>query len=111
LTDTPKILFQSAPISGALTTLYTSPPSGLGTVIDTMNFCNTWATVQTIRVTTAKGGYQDIGAQTLYNYLPIPSNDTFERTAAIMLGPGDVIRAQTSASGAIVIQGYGVEFS
>jgi len=110
MTDT-LVNFQGAPASGALTTLYTAPVGQLGVIIDSISICNTSGQLQTCRLTLSSGGIQDVSSATMYNYLPIQSNDTFERTAAIALMPGDQIRAIVSASGAVSIQGYGVAFS
>ncbi len=107
MTDYPGILGQASPVSGALTTIYTVTKTYA--TITSINVCNLTNLQQTFKIATSKGGYVDCTFQYVYSNVPIQGNDTFERTAALMLSTGDQVRAVVSASGAVAIQLYGVE--
>ena len=105
MSETQKILAQSAPAAGILTAAYTAPRKA---VISSLVMCNRGAAQTTVRVSCAEDGAADDSKQYVYYDLPLPANDTFIATIGMTLGADDVVRVY-SASGEVSFNLFGVE--
>ena len=85
-----KVLGQSAPAAGVLTTLYTVP-GGAEAISSTITVCNrsNIATAFRIAVRPAGAGISD--EMYLFYDIPIPGNDTFGATFGFTLAATDVV--------------------
>lgn len=101
-----KILGQSHPSAGVLTTLYTCP-AATRVVISTITMCNK-GSVDYFRLSIGIAGAADADGQYIYYDLPIQGTDTFACTFGITLGPGDVVRVYSQAGNMDFIA-FGVE--
>lgn len=91
-----KILGQSSPTGGVLTTLYTVP-SYTKTVISKIYVCNRGADA-TFRLSIANNAAADTGSQYLYWNVPLPSGETFHIPGGITIDAADLIRGYSSTS-------------
>jgi len=91
MTDTVKVLGESAPGATSLTDLYTVP-AATSTTVSTITVCNRGATATTFRVSVAPAGAGDAASQYVYYDVPINENDTFATTVGLTLATTDKIR-------------------
>ena len=91
MTDTLKVLGQSAPGAASLTDLY-PVPGATGTAVSSVSVCNRSATPTTFRLSVAPAGAADANSQYLYYDVPIAGNDTFVATLGITLAATDKVR-------------------
>lgn len=97
MTDTFKVLAQSAPAANTLTDLYTVP-AATSTAASSIFVCNRDTAATTFRISVAIAGAADAVAQYLYYDLPIKANDTFVATVGITLATTDKIRVYAGGS-------------
>lgn len=109
MTQTLKILGQSAPAAATPTTLYTVPAS-TSTVVSSIVVANTSSSSDTFRISVAIAGAADTIAQYLYRDITIPGNNTFEATMGATLAATDVVRCY-SGSGNCSFNLFGAENS
>lgn len=108
MTDTLKILGQSAPAATTATTLYTTPAS-TSTMVSSILACNRGASDTTFRVWFSIGGAADADKQYAYFDRPLPAYETFLVTAGMpSLSAGDLIRVY-AGNGNVTFQAFGVE--
>ena len=91
MTDTIKVLSQSAPAATSLTDLYTVPAS-TQTVVSSVIVCNRGLTNTTFRISIAVAGAADSNQQYLYYDVPISKNNTFVATIGLSLAATDKVR-------------------
>lgn len=91
MTDTLKVLGQSAPSATTLTALYTVP-GATQAVGSSITICNRVASATTYRISVAPAGAADTNSQYLFYDLPIQANDTYTWVLGISLGATDVVR-------------------
>ena len=109
MTQTLKVLGQSAPAATTLTDFYTVP-GATTTSVSTISVANTSSSADTFRVSVAIGGAANNVKQYLYYDITIPGNNTFMATVGLSLGTGDVLRCY-SGSGNCSFQAFGAENS
>jgi hypothetical protein len=109
MADAPKVLGQSIPAAGTLTTLYTVP-GATSTVVSTLMACNQSLAATVIRVSIAVAGAADTAKQYVYYDLPLAGLDTFAVTAGWALATTDLIRVQ-AANGNVSFNLFGVEIT
>lgn len=108
MTDTIKVLAQSAPSATSLTDIYTVAASTSAT-ISSITICNQNAATEiTFRISIAVAGLADTPKQYLYYDLPLGHNDTFIATIGVTLATTDVVRVYTSAT-SVVFSVFGIE--
>jgi hypothetical protein len=116
MTDTPKILGQVMPTNTNYATLYQAP-AGVHTVISTLSMCNTInqnvGTICSANVLIVPSTQQFTSSNTnaLYSGLQINASDTFQDTAGLTLGPGDLIFVKSYRGNDITFHVYGDEQS
>jgi hypothetical protein len=91
LTDTIKVLAQSAPAAGILTVFYTVP-SVTSTTVSSIIICNVSGSNDEFSISIAIAGATDTLKQYIYYNTPLDTNDTFIATIGITLASSDVIR-------------------
>jgi len=105
-TETRKVLFQSAPASGVLTSAYAS---GLNQVVlSSLVICNQGGTDSKVRVSIAVAAAADTGMQYIIYDDPVQPSETKAYTLGITLNSTDVIRVYSSA-GVVSFNAFGVE--
>lgn len=109
MADTAKVLAQSYPDSGTLTTAYTVPTS-TSAVVSTIKACNLGPLAAKIRVSAAVAAASDTQKQYLYYDLLVAANDSFSATEGWTLATTDVIRVQ-SDTGTVAFNIFGVEIT
>lgn len=92
MTDTIKVLGQSAPSATTETALYTVPASK-SAIVSSVVICNRGSSRTTFRLSVDVGGAGTAAADYLYYDLPIMGNDTFIATIGISLGAADILYA------------------
>ncbi len=108
MTDTLKILGQSAPAANTATSLYTVP-SSTSTMVSHVSVCNTNApgTGAKIRVWFQVAGAGDTTKQYLYYDFILDGGETLI-TSGVTLATTDVIRVQTDTAN-VAFQAFGDE--
>ena len=109
MTDTAKVLGQSIPAAGTLTTLYTVP-AATSAIVSTLTACNQSATATTIRVSIALAGAADTAKQYIYYDLALAANDNFSATQGWTLATTDVVRCY-SANGLVSFNLFGAQIA
>lgn len=107
MTDTLKVLGQSAPGAATLTDLYTVP-GATNTAVSSVTVCNRSATPTTFRLSVAPAGAADAVAQYLYYDVPLAGNDTFVATVGLTLAATDKVRCYATLA-TVSFGLYGVE--
>jgi len=97
MTDTIKILGQSAPNATTETALYTVP-AATSAIISTLSVCNRAATPATFRLSFDQGGGGTSTKDYVYYDLEITGNDSFLVTAGFSLAATDVVNVYASSS-------------
>ena len=97
MTDTFKVLGQSAPAATTLTTAYTVP-SATQAVSSSIVVCNRDAGAATFRISVAIAGAADNVKQYIAYDAPIAGNDTIALTIGVTLGATDVVRVYASTT-------------
>ena len=97
MADSPKVLAQSNPASGTLTTLYTVPANRYAVCISII-VCNQSSSTIHFRVSVAVAAAADTPAQYLYFDVVLTKNDTFIATIGVTLATTDVVRVQADSS-------------
>lgn len=97
MTETIKVLGQSAPSATTLTTLYTVPGS-TSTVVSTVTACNRASTVATFRVAVRPAGAAIANQHYLYYDVSLPGNSTFAATIGVTLATTDVVSVYASSA-------------
>ena len=92
-----KILGQAAPISNALTDIYTVP-SATEAVISTITVCNQTATNVSYSISIASNGAADANLQYIIRGGVVPAADSIGITLGITANAADVIRANTNSA-------------
>lgn len=85
-----KVLGQSYPSAATATTLYTAGTTN-GTVVSTINACNTSATADTIRIAVRPAGATLANQHYVAYNLTIPANSQYTFTGGVTLANTDVI--------------------
>lgn len=96
MTVTYKILGQSSPSSGIVTTLYTVPSATSG-VISSVVVCNRDATTSTFNIAVVKSGSTLADKDYIYCNLTLLGNDSFVANLGITLAAGDFISIASSS--------------
>lgn len=91
MTDTTKILAQSAPLATTLTDAYTVP-AATSAMVSSVIVCNQSSVATSFRISVAVAGAVDTAKQYLYYDIPIAGNDTFAATIGMGLATTDVVR-------------------
>ena len=107
MSDSLKVLGQSAPPAGALTALYTVP-SYCSATVSSLLVCNTGGGAAKFRVSVAPNSAADGLKQYLYYDEALPANRTFAATLGLTLDEGDILRVQ-SDTGSVSFNVFGVE--
>lgn len=107
MTDTLKVLGQSAPGAASLTDLYTVP-GATSAAVSSVTVCNRSATPTTFRLSVAPAGAADAVAQYLYYDVPIAGNDTFVATVGLTLAATDKVRCYATLA-TVSFSLFGVE--
>lgn len=101
----PKVLAQHAG-TGSLTSVYTSPSAGGGTVVSSIVFAGVTGTgIAEVRV--AVGAAADAAVQVLVPVFAVRASEHLALTEGITLAAGDVVRV--NASGGVNVHLYGSE--
>lgn len=107
--DTVKVLAQTNPSAGILTTFYTVP-AVTSTVISSIIVCNISNSSDQFSISIAIGGASDTSQQYIYFSTPLDTNDTFIATIGITLAATDQVRV-ISLNGGLTFNLVGVEVS
>lgn len=107
MTDTFKVLGQSAPAATTLTDIYTVGAS-TSAVVSSLVVANRSATATAFRVSVAPAGAGDATSQYLYYDIAIEGNDTFAATLGIGLATTDVVRVYATLA-TLTFSVFGVE--
>lgn len=107
MADALKILGQSLPAGGTLTTLYTVP-GATSAVASSIIACNQSSLPARFRLSVAVAGAADERKQYFYYDELIPGNASFPITIGISLATTDVLRCQ-SDNGQVAFTATGVE--
>lgn len=102
-----KVLGQSSPAAGTLTTLYTVP-AAVAAAVSSIAVCNRGAFPATFRVSVAVGGAVDAVAQYIFYDVTVPANMTYIATIGVTLATTDVLRV-LSNSGLVSFSAFGDE--
>tara|TARA_R110000822_G_scaffold235648_1_gene366440 strand:+ start:178 stop:507 length:330 start_codon:yes stop_codon:yes gene_type:complete len=97
MTNTVKVLGQSAPLATTLTVLYTVPAL-TRTTSSSIVICNRSVVDATFRVSVAVSGAADATKQYLYYDQAVEANSTFIATIGITLSLTDEVRVYASAA-------------
>lgn len=110
MSDTLKVLAQSAPTASSITDIYTVP-GATSTTISSIMVCNQNSTGSiNFRISIAVSGASDTPKQYLYYDVPLISNDTFVAVIGLTLGSSDVLRVMTDTAN-VSFSVFGVEVS
>ena len=107
MAQTYKVLGQSMPAGGVLTTLYTVPGS-TSVVNSSVVACNQGEQAAKISITVAVAGAADTPSQYLLSNLRVPGNEPYMATIGITLGAADVVRVR-SDTGNVSFNMFGSE--
>lgn len=114
MTDTLKVLGQSAPAAATLTTLYTVP-AATSTVTSSLSIANESATPDTVRVSVAVAGAADNAKQYIYYDLAVPGKGAGVNTQILPLGltlaATDVVRCYSANGTTTAFSLFGVEIT
>jgi hypothetical protein len=102
-----KVLGQSSPASGTLTTLYTAPTQA---IVSTVTICNQNSTATTYRIAVRPSGASITTSQWLVYDSPLPANDSVVLTMGIALAATDILSVQAGAA-SVSFSAFGVEIS
>lgn len=91
MTETFKVLGQSAPLATTSTDIYTVPAYGSAT-LSSIVVCNRSASATSFRINVAKGGVANSNEQYLYYDAAIAGNTTFSVKLGVTMATGDVMR-------------------
>ena len=109
MTQTLKVLGQSALAATTLTDVYTVP-SSTSTTVSSVVICNAAGTATTFRLSIAVAGAADTAKQYLYYDTSLAANDTFIATIGVTLAATDILRAYAGNAN-LSVTVYGVEIS
>lgn len=110
MTETLKILGQSAPGATSLTDFYTVG-GGKSATVSSIVVCNRHATTAAaFRVSVAPGGAADASSQYIYYDVNIPATETFVATIGVTMAATDVLRCYASTAN-LTFSAFGVEVS
>ena len=102
-----KVLGQSYPSAATATTLYTCGVAN-GTVVSTINVCNTSATADTVRIAVRPAGATLANQHYVAYNLTIPANSQYTFTGGVTLANTDVITIY-STNGTTAFGAFGQE--
>lgn len=102
-----KVLGQSYPSAATATTLYTCGVAN-GTVISTINACNTSATADTIRIAVRPAGAALANQHYVAYNLTVPGNAQYTFTGGVTLANTDVVTIY-STNGTTAFGAFGQE--
>jgi hypothetical protein len=102
-----KVLGQSYPTAATATTLYTCGVAN-GTVVSTLNACNTSTTADTIRIAVRPAGATLANQHYLAYNVTVPANGQYSFQGGISLANTDVITIY-STNGTCAFGAYGQE--
>ena len=102
-----KVLGQSYPTAATATTLYTCGVAN-GTVVSTINACNTSATADTVRIAVRPAGAALANQHYVAYNLTIPANSQYTFTGGVTLANTDVITIY-STNGTTAFGAFGQE--
>lgn len=109
MATTPKILGQSNPLAGVLTTLYTVPGS-TNLVGSSLVVCNRSGTPTSFRIAIRPAGAAISDEMYLHYDTPIGGNDVYIATIGITLEATDVISVQATDA-TLSFNGFGQEIA
>ena len=102
-----KVLGQSYPSAATATTLYTASTAS-GTVVSTINACNTSSTADSIRIAVRPAGASLASQHYVVYGATLPGNGQYAFTAGITLANTDVVTIY-STNGTTAFNAYGQE--
>ena len=102
-----KVLGQSYPTAATATTLYTCGVAN-GTVVSTINACNTSATADTVRIAVRPAGAALANQHYVAYNLTIPANSQYTFTGGVTLANTDVVTIY-STNGTTAFGAFGQE--
>ena len=105
-----KVLGQSNPTAGALTTLYTVPVA-TSTNVGSIIVCNQGTYDVTFRISVAIAGAADDPKQYLYYDILVPANDTFIAILGLTMAATDVLRCYSKDSSVLSFSAFGSEIT
>lgn len=113
MTVTAKPLVDPQQVPAAQTPLYTSPPTGKGTIIDKATGTNTTAAPATLTVNLIKSGGAAGAGNVIASAQSIAPGAayTFPELVGHVLGPGDIISGLAGTAAAITFRASGRELS
>lgn len=107
MTETPRVLGQSAPVAATLTAAYTVP-AATNTVVSSIVVCNRSATPTTFRISVAVAGAVDATSQYLFYDAAIGGNGAVTVVLGVTLAATDVVRVYATLA-TLSFSFFGVE--